>query len=178
MIELIYAFFTFVPAIPLLLFCFKKNNKYKTDYKMSDENFTVFLPMTVAIIGAMLAITTTTVVICSPLMEGGIPPFGFYIFFGMFFWLGMYLIVKTLAFRVIVCEKITVISVLKKPYSFSFSDISMAKRQVKNNNVKSERVVIETTTGKRLIVERAEVSYERFKKILQSKLNDDICIGF
>lgn len=89
------------------------------------------------------------------------------------------MIVKTITFKVIVeGNKITVFSAFRKPYSFTFSEIALAVRQVKNNQKKSERIVITTSNGKRLIVENAEIGYKRFAKRIQSEVKKELLVGF
>ena len=58
---------------------------------------------------------------------------------------------------------------MRKEYSFTFDEIVSVVRQVKKNKVKSERLIIKTCAGKKLIVENAEISYDRFKKVIISK---------
>ena len=91
----------------------------------------------------------------------------------------MYLILKTLNFKVIVKgENITVFSTFRKPYSFTFNEIVSAVRQVKKNQVKSERIVIRTVDGRKLIVESVEISYERFAKRIQAEVRSEYLVGF
>jgi hypothetical protein len=97
----------------------------------------------------------------------------------LFFGVGIYLIIKTLTFKVIVeGNKLTVFSAFRKPYSFTFSEIVSAVRQVKNNQKKSERIVIKTSGGKRVIVENAEINYKRFAKRIQTEVNKERLDGF
>lgn len=103
----------------------------------------------------------------------------FYVFFGLGIWLGTYLCVKTLTFKVVVKDEIiTVFTAFKKPYSFTFDEIVSAVHQVKKNQMKSERIVIKTTNKKRLIVESGEVSYKRFAKKVQLEVKKEYLVGF
>ena len=89
------------------------------------------------------------------------------------------MIVKTLNFKVIVKEKkITVFSAFRKPYSFTFGEIVSAVRQTKKNQMKSERIVVKTVSGKRLIVESSEISYKRFAKKVQLEVRREYLVGF
>lgn len=146
---------------------------------MSDYNFSVTIPNTVLIIGIMDAAMSVTVLLCFTLFSSKLPHLIFYIFFGLFFWLGIYLIIKTLNFKVIVKgDTITVFSTLKKTFSFTFSEIISAVRQTKNNKIKSERIVIKTISNKKLIVESSEISYKRFAKRIKLEVKSEYLIGF
>lgn len=169
----------FVPACVMLVFSAIQKNKLKVSKTMTDEKFTVQLPSIISAIGVICALTATVVMVLHTLFGDELPHIIFYIVFGLFFYLGIYLIVKTRTFRVVVKGKeITVFSAFRKPYTFTFNEIALAKRQVKNNEVKSERIVIRTTTGRKLIVERAEISYERFSKRIQQEVSKERLTGF
>ena len=93
--------------------------------------------------------------------------------------MGTYLLFKALTFKVFVKDnRITVCSGLKKPYSFVFSEINIAIRQIKNNRIKSERIVVKTITGKKLIIESTEISYFRFLDRISSEVSRDRLVGF
>lgn len=146
---------------------------------MSDENFTVMIPDIVLIIGVLDVIVDSTLLLCFTFLSEEIPHIIFYVFFGLFLSLGMYLIIKTLTFKVVVKgKKITVYSPFRKVYSFTFDEITSAVRQVKKNQLKSERIVIKNKAGKRLIVESAEISYKRFVKKIQLEVKNEYLVGF
>lgn len=169
----------FLPAYVAVIFSVIQKSKVKISNTMSDKNFTVMVPSIVLIIGAMCALMSTLVLLGFTFLSDELPHVIFYVVFGLFFWLGMYLIIKTLTFKVIVKgERITVFSAFRKPYSFTFSKIVSAVRQVKKNQTKSERIVIKTTDGKKLIVESAETSYKRFVKKLQLEVSSEYLDGF
>ena len=126
----------------------------------------------------MCALMALTVLLGFTFLSNERPHFIFYVVFGLFLWLGTYLIVKTLNFKVIVKEKkITVFSAFRKPYSFTFGEIVSAVRQIKNQ-MKSERIVVKTVSGKRLIVESSEISYKRFAKKVQLEVRREYLVGF
>lgn len=127
----------------------------------------------------MCALMSLTVLLGFTFLSNERPHFIFYVVFGLFLWLGTYLIVKTLNFKVIVKEKkITVFSAFRKPYSFTFGEIVSAVRQTKKNQMKSERIVVKTVSGKRLIVESSEISYKRFAKKVQLEVRREYLVGF
>lgn len=169
----------FVPACVMLIFLVIQKTGDKKSKTMSDEDFTVIIPSIVSIIGAMCALEFTVVILCFTFLSDEHPHFIFYVTTGLFFWLGIYLIIKTLTFKVIVKEeKITVFSAFKKPYTFTFSEIISVVRQVKKNQLKSERLVIKTADGKKLIVESLEISYKKFAKKIQLKVKSEYLVGF
>lgn len=91
----------------------------------------------------------------------------------------MYLIVKTLTFKVIVKdETITVFLPFRKTYSFNFSEITSVVRQTKKNRANSERIIIKTTINKKLIVESGAISYKRFVKKIQILVDNEYLKGF
>lgn len=169
----------FLPACLALIFSVMQNAAIKTSDTMSDENFTVMIPSIVIIIGAMCALMSLAVLLGFIFLSDERPHFIFYVVFGFFFWLGTYLIIKTLTFKIIVNEgKITVFSAFRKPYSFTFDEVVSAVRQVKKNQMKSERIVIKTVFSKRLIVESSEISYKRFAKKIQLEVKKECLVGF
>lgn len=169
----------FLPSFVSLLFSIIQKTKVKVSSTISDNNFTVYLPNIVLITGAMCVLTSLVVLLCFTFLSNELPHLIFYVVFGLFMWLGMYLIVKTLTFKVIVRGKIiTVYSAFRRPYSFAFDEIVSVVRQVKKNQTKSERIVIKTTNGEKLIVENTEVSYKRFEKKIQSEVKGDYLVGF
>lgn len=169
----------FLPVCIALTFAVIQNAGTKISSTMSAENFTVMIPGIVVIIGAMCILMSVVVLLGFTLLSEERPHFIFYVVFGLFIWLGTYLIVKTLTFRVVVkYKKITVFSAFRKPYSFTFSEIVSAVRQVKKNQIKSERIVIKTVFGRRLIVESSEISYKRFVKKIMLEVRKEQLVGF
>ena len=169
----------FVPACVMMIFSIIRKAETKESKTMSDENFTVTIPSVVLTIGAIVSFTMLAVLLGFTFLSDERPHFIFYVIFGLLFWLGTYLIVKTFTFKVIVKgNRITVSSALKKTYSFTFGEIISVVRQVKKNQIKSERIVIKTETGKRLIVESSEISYKRFVKKVQLEVKNEYLVGF
>lgn len=168
-----------VPACVTLIFSIIQKGGIQEGKTMSDENFIVMVPGMVATIGALGVLTSLAVLLGFTFLSDEQPHFIFYVVFGLFLWLGMYLIVKTLTFKVIVKgKKVTVFSAVRKPYSFTFDEIVSAVRQVKKNQLKSERIVIKTVSGKRLIVESSEISYKRFAKKVLLEVDRERLVGF
>ena len=168
-----------VPICLSLLFSLIQQAKTTTEDRSSDDNFTIKLSPVVFVVGVLGIITATAVMLGFTFLSNEKPHHIFYIVFGSFFLLGVYLAIKTLTFKVVVKgDQITVYSALKKTYTFAFSDIVSAVRQVKANQVKSERIVIKTASGKKLIVESAEVEYERLSKRIRAEVDKKYLVGF
>ncbi len=174
----VFFIFLILDAVLVLLSFIQKSRIPKIS-KASDENFAVMLPEAVAIIGAICALECLAVVIGFTFFSAEQPHWIFYLAFGLFLWTGVYLIIKTLTFKVVVKGKnVTVFSGFKKPYAFAFDEVVSAVRQIKHNQVKSERIVIKTASGKRLIVESLEISYKRFAKKVLSEVDENCLVGF
>ena len=121
----------FLPAVVMLAFSLIKKSGDKVSNKMSDKNFTVMLSDMVLWVGVFACLTASVVLLVFSFFSEELPHWIFYVTFGGFFWSGMYLILKTLNFKVIVKgENITVFSTFRKPYSFTFNEIVSAVRQV------------------------------------------------
>jgi hypothetical protein len=163
-----------------------RESKAEAGQPMSDEDFIIRLPMNFFAIGVAGTILFGTIMLGFTLFPNEPPDESeltgmilFYIVFGGFLWLCVFLALKTVKFKVVVKgDKITVYSMLIKPYSFMFSEIVSVFREVKYNQLKSERMVIETITGKTLIVESAEISYERFLRRVKSDVRSEFLEGF
>ena len=169
----------FLPVCITLVYSVIRRIDSNTSKAMTNEHFTVSIPQIVLIIGITCALMSTAVILGFTFLSEEVPHLIFYIIFGLFLWLGMYLVLKTLRFRVVVKDKIiTVYSIFSKPYTFEFSEIISAVRQVKKNQVKSERIVIKTTSGKKLIVESFEISYKRFLQRIRLEVKNELLSGF
>lgn len=169
----------FIPAGVSLFFSYMQIERCKQEKKATSENFTVYIPSMVCGIGVIGVIVLSIPIVAFTFFSAERPHLIFYICFGGGIWLSIYLIVKTLTFKVSVKgENITVYSAFRKPYTFTFDEIDSALRQVKKNQLKSERIVIKTTCRRRVIVESAEVSYHRFLNKVKEKVAPERLSGF
>lgn len=169
----------FVPVCVMAIFSASQKSSVETSKTASNEHFIVSIPKIVLMIGITCDLISVIVLLGFTLFSKKLPHIIFYIVFGLFLWLGTYISLKTLKFRVIVKgEEITVCYIFSKSYTFTFSEIVTAMRQIKKNRVKSERVVIKTESGKKLIVESMEISYRKFLQKLRSKVRSEFLIGF
>ncbi len=128
------------------------------------KSFTVCAPKEAGVVGIVGVLVLGLFIVLSPFMwpdETAENRTIFYVIFGTAVILCAYLLVKSLRFRVVVKkEKITVIPLLSKTYTFTFDDIETVKRQVKNRyKGKAERIIIRTKQGKRIVVDSSYVSY-------------------
>lgn len=169
----------FIPICVRAIFSAMQKSKSKTSKIMSDEHFVISIPKIVLVIGIVDDLMFGGIMLGFTCFSKKLPHAIFYIILGLFLWLGTYLILETLKFKVIVKDKeITVYSIFVKPYTFTFSEIISAARQVKRDQIKSERIVIKTKSGKKLIVESSEISYERFLKRIKSEVKSEFLFGF
>lgn len=146
----------------------------KKYYIMKFPEFIVFIgAITIAMsILAMLMFTFTSETMPHPI---------FYVVFGGFYYLGLFLIFKTINYKIIVKEtEIIVFSTFKKPYSFIYSDIESVIRQTKQrySGPPAERLVIKIYSGKKVIVEHSVSSYKKFYQLIKTKVANDKLIGF
>lgn len=138
------------------------------------KSFTVCAPKEAGVVGVVGVLVFGLFIVLSPFMWPDEPAENrtiFYVIFGTAVILCAYLLVKSLRFRVVVKkEKITVIPLLSKTYTFTFDDIETVKRQVKNRyKGKAERVIIYTKYDKKVIVDSSYVSYEKLvERIIES----------
>lgn len=169
----------FIPVFISLILSLVHRPKIKCNKKMTNQSFVVMIDSVVAFIGGFLAVVSVAILFCFTLFSNEPPHIIFYIVFGLFVWLGMYLVFKTLCFRVVVKnETITAVPLFRKPFTFTFDEIISVVRQVKENQVKSERMIIQTKSGKKLIVESVEISYVRFMDRIKSEVNPKCLHGF
>lgn len=161
------------------VFSLLAQSKDKAKKRITDQDFTVQVPMGIFGLGVALVIAFVLLTLGFTFFSKELPHTIFYVFAGIFIFFGLYLIFKTLCFKVIVRgNSITVYSIFRRPYTFGFQDIVTAVRQVKNNQVKSERIVVRTESGRKLIVERVEIGYANFRKKLYEELDHARLTGF
>lgn len=168
-----------IPLVLSIVFVSIQKSNHKKSAKMTDNNFTVQLPSFVMLLGGLLCLMAIIMAICFTFFSNESPHFIFYLCLGFFFFPGIYMILKTARFKVVVNNKsVTVFSVVKKAYSFTFDEVVSVVRQTKKNQVKSERIVVKTIHGKKLIVESSEVAYKRFVKKIKKEVKKEYLYGF
>ena len=175
----IILFAIFLPTALSLVFSAIRSQNIKTSKRMSADKFAVQLPNIVAYIGALDIIAAAIVIIGFTFFSEEIPHIIFYIVFGGMIWLGTFLILKTTMFKVVVNnDDITVYSICRKPYSFTFSDIIAVQRQVKERYTPAERIVVKTKSGRKVIVEHSEAGYKRFRDKILRHVDRSLITGF
>lgn len=176
----------FVVLLPICISSFVNiNHKIakRASKRASKNNFIVYAPEIYAIIGFLVAFVFGTFMLFSPLLwpnENGKSLIFFYISFGAFVLLGIYIIIKTLRFRIVV-ERVflTVYPLFQKSYSFTFDEVKTVTRQIKKRyNGRTERIIILTNQGKRVVVDSSFVSYKKLVKIIQENITVSKLIGF
>ena len=176
MIILLFVTIGFNVILPTIM------NKIHKQVKITKtkENFVVSIPRIVFWIGAVESIVCWLVMTLFTVFSDPDPHWIFYITFGLFSLLGLYLVVKTVTFRVVVKgDLITVYSALRRPYSFRFNEIVFVKRQVKQTYYgQGERMIIKAKDKKRVIVESSEISYFRMLDKIKNEVSDDLRTGF
>lgn len=169
----------FIPTFIMIIISILNKSKVSAENKSNDRQFVVELPSIVLGVGLLLDITCIAVIIGFTILSPTPPHVIFYVTFGLGIWIGTYLALKTLRFKVYVQdEKVTVQNVFGRPIVFTFSEIVSAKRQVKNNNLKSERIIIKTVSGKKIIVESTEKSYKQFLNRIKAEVDNEFLFGF
>lgn len=157
-------------------------NKIHKQVKTSKtkEEFVVSIPRIVFWIGAVESTICLLVMTLFTVFSDPDPHWIFYITFGLFSLLGLYLVVKTVTFYVVVKgDLITVYSATRRPYSFRFQEIVLVKRQVKQTYYgPRERMIIKAKDKKRVIVESSEISYFRMLDKIKNEVSDDLRTGF
>ena len=166
------------PAVWLVFSAIQKAVQ-KANHIGTHGDFTVMIPKAVVGIGILDALVSLIFIGCiffSNMRSYII----LYLLFGLFLWLGMYLVLKTITFKVIVKgETITVHPMFAKAYTFPFDDIVSAVRQVKKRyQGHAERIIVRTNAGKKVIVESSEIAYKRFAKRLVEKVDHTRLLGF
>jgi hypothetical protein len=168
-----------LPAATSIIFTLITKEKPINYSKMTDDNFIILVPSIIKTIGIICESMFGIVVIFFTISSQTLPHIVFYIIFGFGMYIGMYLILKAVKWKVSVKDDlITVDPIFLKQYTFKFNDIISVKRQVKKNNLKSERIVIRTRGGKKLIVESLEISYWRLVKKIKKSVREEVLSGF
>ena len=137
--------------------------------KQQSKGFTVSVPQVFVVVGVLDVIVFGLFIVFSSLIwpdESAKNRITFYVVFGLFVLLGIYMIVKALCSRIVVeNEQIKVTPVASKSFVFTFDDIETVKRQVKKRyKGQAERIIIHTKQGKKITVDSSYVSYKKLVK--------------
>ena len=152
----------------------------KTNNIDSNDNFIITLPRILITLNIIINLIVTIVMILHTFFAKEIPHIIFYILFGTIFLIGLYIIIKVSTYKIIINEKnITIHSIFKKPYTFTFDDIVFVKREIKNTYYHlAEKIIIKNTVGKKIIVESLCQNYEKFIVKVKENVDDSKLYGF
>lgn len=148
-----------IPLVVLLVITYIKKFVNSKPYNTSE--FIVRIPTIVSVIGLTLCLCSIITMICFSIFSYPKPHMIFYIVFILFMYLGLYLFIKTIIFRVYVKGiYITVHPLLSKQYTCTFFDIISVKKQTKSTG--AERIIIRFKSKRKLILENSEICYKEF----------------
>lgn len=164
-------------VISVFSFIQRFSQKVKT---VGNNKLVIEYPKAIAFIGLLFDIVIIIAMVCFALFAEKTPNYEiFYIIMGFFIWVGFYMIFKTLTFKMIIDDfNIITYSAFRKPYQFTFYNISSVQRQVKGNKVGSERMVIKTDTGRKVTVESSAIGYKEVKKKIKDNVDRAVLKGF
>ena len=156
--------------------------KRKTLKRATKNSFTVYIAEQYAVIGALDVLILGLFIVFSPILwpNENIKSMAiFYIVFGVGVLLGVYIMIKSLRFRIVVKnENLTVYPLLSKSYTFTFDDIETVKRQVKKRyEGQAERIVIRTNQGRKVIAESLFVAYRKLIEKIHENVDESKLIG-
>ena len=156
---------------------YRSESKIGIDLSEYKDKLVLVYPKFGLFVGIIGSIVFICVMLGFTLFSSELPHIIFYIVFGFFLLVGIYLILKTKNFKLIVedDEQIIVYSLINTIYTFGFQDIRTVVRQTKKNG--AERMVIKTN-NKKVIVEYSAIGYEQFKRLIESKVNHNKLYGF
>ena len=81
-----------IPSAISLVFSMIQKSKIKYNKRMTNKNFVVMNSNIIAVIGVLDAIASIIVLFGFTFFSEKLPHIIFYVVFGLFFWLGMYLL--------------------------------------------------------------------------------------
>ena len=169
----------YLPACILITLSLIQSKRIKVNKTMTQDCFTVMFSNTFTMIGIVLNVLAFIVLVYFTLFDSDSTDWISDIIFGLSFWLGTYIIILCKTFKVVVKNnEITVHKTFRKPYTITFSDITSAVREVSKDRLKTEEIMIKTSTGKRFTIVDLEISFEKFKKKIQEKVNKKYISGF
>lgn len=169
----------FLPACVAILVNVILANTDKAPKRRSKRRYAVYISQLVLMIGIIGVIFLGMFVFLAPFIWDDVH-FIFYIVFGSGIWAGIYMIIYQMRFCIVVeQEKITVYPLFRRSYSFTFHDVYTVKRQTKNlYKGQTERIVLRTEQGKKVIVESSFVNYFKFTEQIQNCVDASKLSGF
>lgn len=182
-LSIIIAAIFVLACVTLLFHIMHATTQNASGSKVYKGKFTVCIPNLYAVVGVITMLVFGLFIIFSHFIwpnENRYSMIIFYVIFGAFFLLGIYLVIKTIRFRIMVeKDKITVYPLFSRTYMFTFDDINTVVRQTKRQHKgHGERIIIRTKQGKKIIVENSFVAYFKLIDEIQVHVESSRLVGF
>lgn len=94
-----------LPPLIMGIFAVLQKIKRDKDIDMKDEDFIVEISDSIISMGVMIDLVSAGIMVGFTIFTENLPPLIFYAVFGLLFWIGSFLIYRTLTFKVIVKDK-------------------------------------------------------------------------
>ena len=169
-----------VPVIALALCMLQKRKTLAKRCRRKKSGCVVCIPDFVAVLGATFAAAASLLGVYAVLTASGqlSEMLVIYLICGGGQWLGIYAAALTIRWRIVVKgSELTVYPLFSKIYQINLYDVLSAKCQVKDNQTRSERIVLRTSEH-RIVIDKSMIAYNLFKAHLERELPKDIREGF
>lgn len=169
-----------VPVIALALCMLQKRKTLAKRCRRRKSGYVVCIPDFVAVLGTVFAAAASLLGVYAVLTASGqlSEMLVIYLICGGGQWLGIYAAALTIRWRIVVKgSELTVYPLFSKIYQINLYDVLSAKCQVKDNQTRSERIVLRTSEH-RIVIDKSIIAYNLFKAHLERELPKDIREGF
>lgn len=169
-----------VPVIALALCVLQKRKTLAKRCRRRKSGYVVCIPDFVAVLGTVFAAAASLLGVYAVLTASGqlSEMLVIYLICGGGQWLGIYAAALTIRWRIVVKgSELTVYPLFSKIYQINLYDVLSAKCQVKDNQTRSERIVLRTSEH-RIVIDKSMIAYNLFKAHLERELPKDIREGF
>ena len=169
-----------LPVIVLALCLLLKRKTLAKRCRRRKSCYVVCIPDFVAVLGTVFAAAVSLLGVYAALTASGAKSemLIIYLICGGGQWLGIYAAALTIRWRIVVKgNDLTVYPLFSKIYQINLRDVISAKRQVKDNQTRSERIVLRTSRH-RVVIDKSMIAYNLFKAHLESELPQSIREGF
>lgn len=169
-----------VPVIALALCMLQKRKTLAKRCRRRKSGYVVCIPDFVAVLGTVFAAAASLLGVYAVLTASGqlSEMLVIYLICGGGQWLGIYAAALTIRWRIVVKgSELTVYPLFSKIYQINLCDVLSAKCQVKDNQTRSERIVLRTSE-RRIVIDKSMIAYNLFKAHLERELPKDIREGF
>ena len=169
-----------VPVIALALCMLQKRKTLAKRCRRRKSGYVVCIPDFVAVLGTVFAAAASLLGVYAVLTASGqlSEMLVIYLICGGGQWLGIYAAALTIRWRIVVKgSELTVYPLFSKIYQINLYDVLSAKCQVKDNQTRSERIVLRTSEH-RIVIDKSMIAYNLFKAHLEREMPKDIREGF